>query len=126
MLRTTLPFDPGCEDRHDVDAEVPPAGVEIQVRGQPPNSLIAYHNQYTANNWLKFQTRGRRSNRDGLGTRITLHAGGLTQRQYVRSGAGFRVAFWLAICIVSTALFASFAAMDLRVGDWQAKADYER
>ncbi|MEC7725574.1 MAG: CRTAC1 family protein [Planctomycetota bacterium] len=54
-----------------------------------PNSLIAYHNQYTANNWLKFQTRGRRSNRDGLGTRITLHAGGVTQRQYVRSGAGF-------------------------------------
>lgn len=54
-----------------------------------PNSLVAYHNQYTANNWLKFQTQGRRSNRDGLGTRITLHAGGTTQRQYVRSGAGF-------------------------------------
>jgi len=54
-----------------------------------PNGVIAYHNQYAGNNWLKFKTQGRRSNRDGLGTRITLHAGGLTQRQYVRSGAGF-------------------------------------
>ena len=49
-------------------------------------------------------------------------------RALTHSGLGFRVAFWLAICIVSTALFASFATMDLRIGEWhQIKAEsYER
>lgn len=36
-------------------------------------------------------------------------------------GAGYRAAFWLALCIIGTGLFATFAAMDLRVGDWKKK-----
>ena len=55
-----------------------------------PNGISLFHNlNPPVNNWLKIKTEGRRSNRDGLGTRVTLTAGGTTQRQYVRSGAGF-------------------------------------
>lgn len=40
-------------------------------------------------------------------------------------GAGYRTAFWLALCIIGTGLFATFAAMDLRVGDWKKKYEEE-
>jgi enediyne biosynthesis protein E4 len=36
-------------------------------------------NRRDENNWVMFKTRGRTSNRDGIGSRITLRAGGLTQ-----------------------------------------------
>lgn len=54
-----------------------------------PNGVSAYHNQNPPKNWLKIKTEGRKSNRDGFGTRVTLHSGNNVQRQYVRSGAGF-------------------------------------
>ena len=55
-----------------------------------PNGAAIFRNVNSSEaSWLKFKTEGRRSNRDGLGTRVTLHAGGMVQRQYVRSGAGF-------------------------------------
>lgn len=54
-----------------------------------PNGLILYRNTCPPKNWLKFRTQGRRSNRDGIGTLIEVHAGPLVQRQYVRSGCGF-------------------------------------
>ena len=55
-----------------------------------PNGAAIFQNGNSSEaSWLKFKTEGRRSNRDGLGTRVTLHAGGMVQRQYVRSGAGF-------------------------------------
>jgi cytochrome b-561 len=38
---------------------------------------------------------------------------------YNKIGGAYRVAFWLAICMMSTALFSTYAAMDLRVGSWQ-------
>ena len=43
---------------------------------------------------------------------------------YGEIGAGFRVAFWLAIAIIVTALFATFAAMDLKIGVWQHPTDH--
>ena len=54
-----------------------------------PNGVIGYRNVQPPKSWLKLRTEGRRSNRDGIGTRVTLHTPGLTQRQYVRSGAGY-------------------------------------
>ena len=42
-----------------------------------PNGAAIFQNlNSTDDGWLKFKTEGRRSNRDGLGTRVTLHAGG--------------------------------------------------
>jgi len=54
-----------------------------------PNGLAVHRNLTPPKNWLKFRTEGRRSNRDGIGTRVTVHTITLTQRQYVRSGSGF-------------------------------------
>lgn len=56
---------------------------------QAPNGLILYRNECPPKNWLKFRTRGRLSNRDGIGTRIEVHTGSMVQCQYVRSGCGF-------------------------------------
>ncbi len=54
-----------------------------------PNGAVLYQNISSGKNWLKLRTEGRRSNRDGFGTRVTVVGAGITQRQYVRSGAGF-------------------------------------
>jgi hypothetical protein len=54
-----------------------------------PNGVVAYQNAGGGKNWLKLRTEGRRSNRDGFGARVTVVGAGITQRQYVRSGAGF-------------------------------------
>jgi hypothetical protein len=39
--------------------------------------------------WLAVRTRGTTSNRDGLGTRVTVEAGGVRQRGWVRSGSSY-------------------------------------
>ena len=54
-----------------------------------PQGVSVHHNQVPGGNWIKFRTRGVTSNRDGIGARIEVDAGGLNQRQWVRSGVGF-------------------------------------
>jgi enediyne biosynthesis protein E4 len=39
--------------------------------------------------WLQVETRGTKSNRDGLGAEVTVTAGGRRQRQWVRSGSSY-------------------------------------
>ena len=39
-------------------------------------------------NWLRVQTVGARSNRDGVGARIEIHAGGLHQIREIKTGSG--------------------------------------
>jgi hypothetical protein len=39
--------------------------------------------------WIRFRLVGTRSNRSGIGSQITVRAGGRTQRQWVKSGASF-------------------------------------
>ncbi len=41
------------------------------------------------NNWLMVKTIGTESNRDGIGARIEVHSGGLTQSTEIRSGASY-------------------------------------
>jgi len=41
------------------------------------------------NRWIRFKLVGKRSNRNGIGALITVRAGGLAQRQWVKSGASF-------------------------------------
>jgi hypothetical protein len=40
-------------------------------------------------NWIEFKTVGRQSNRDGIGARVTVVAGGLRQIDEVRSGGSY-------------------------------------
>jgi hypothetical protein len=42
-----------------------------------------------ASHWLAIRARGARSNRDGIGTRVTVEAGGLRQQGWVRSGSSY-------------------------------------
>jgi hypothetical protein len=53
----------------------------------PPSLLV---NQVrTANHWVAFRTIGAKSNRDGIGARIRVRAGGRTFIDEVRSGSSF-------------------------------------
>ncbi|MGK0302975.1 MAG: hypothetical protein ACI89X_003862 [Planctomycetota bacterium] len=56
---------------------------------QAPSGLSLHRNTAATGNWLKFRIRGTVGNRDGLGARVELQAGGMTQRQWRRSGVGF-------------------------------------
>ncbi len=40
-------------------------------------------------NWMRFKLVGKRSNRDGIGARVTLRAGGKTLFRTVEAGSGF-------------------------------------
>ena len=67
---------------------------------QPP---IVYHNvSQAAGNWIELKLIGRKSNRDGIGARVEVQAGGLTQIREVDGGNGYagestrRVHFGLA------------------------------
>jgi hypothetical protein len=43
----------------------------------------------SANHWISFRTLGTKSNRDGIGTRVTLSAGGRLRVDEVRSGSSY-------------------------------------
>jgi hypothetical protein len=43
----------------------------------------------TQPHWLAIRTRGTKSNRDGIGTRVTIRVAGRTQRAWVRSGSSY-------------------------------------
>ncbi len=48
-----------------------------------------YKNQGNQNHWLTIQLKGTKSNRDGIGARITLRSGGKTQIRDVIAGSSF-------------------------------------
>src|ERR1700730_11376859 len=59
----------------------------ISNMNAPPSLLV---NQVrTANHWVAFRTIGTKSNRDGIGARIRVRAGGRTFIDEVRSGSSF-------------------------------------
>src|SRR5439155_7488007 len=41
------------------------------------------------NHWLAVRARGVKSNRSGIGTRVTVEAGGLRQQGWIRSGSSY-------------------------------------
>jgi hypothetical protein len=47
------------------------------------------HNRSEPHNWLQVKLVGTRSNRDAIGARITLTAGGITQTREVYAGSGY-------------------------------------
>ena len=69
----------------DLDMYVPIGGAYIG--DQWPNRL--YRNEGNANNWLVIKTVGTQSNRDGIGAKVTVRAGSLSQYAEVNGGCGF-------------------------------------
>ena len=52
-------------------------------------NLLLRNDTHNDNHWIKVRLEGRRSNRDGVGTRVLLASGGHTQAQEVICGGGF-------------------------------------
>lgn len=63
----------------------------VMVTSQPPVSNsgqpVLFHNLGGGNRWIKVQALGTISNRDGVGARITVRSGGLTQLQEIYAGS---------------------------------------
>ena len=62
--------------------------IEILVNNShdPPSLLKNYGDH---GNWILLALTGTKSNRDGIGARVTVHADGHSQMQEVRSGGGY-------------------------------------
>jgi hypothetical protein len=54
-----------------------------------PHCTLLRNDGGNANHWLSIRTVGTRGNRDGIGARIRVSAGGLTQVKEVRSTYGY-------------------------------------
>jgi hypothetical protein len=48
------------------------------------------NDNYTKNHWLMIKTVGTKSNRDGIGTRLTLTANGFTQIREIKAGSSYQ------------------------------------
>jgi tetratricopeptide (TPR) repeat protein len=54
-----------------------------------PQIRVLYNSMKTIGASISFHLRGRKSNRDAIGTAITLETPGLTQTKYLQAGSGF-------------------------------------
>jgi hypothetical protein len=59
----------------------------ITQNGRP--AVLLRNDQAVGNHWLRLQLVGTRSNRDGIGARLELTAGGVTQRRQVNPSRGY-------------------------------------
>ena len=64
--------------------------VILNSRGEP---TILRNDSSKTNHWLQIQLRGTKSNRDGIGARVTVTAGDLTQIDEVHSGRSYQSDF---------------------------------
>src|SRR6185436_7851633 len=63
-------------------------GLEIVVNNMNDTPSLLKNNG-ERKNWIEFKTVGRQSNRNGIGARVTVAAGGLKQMDEVRSGGSY-------------------------------------
>jgi hypothetical protein len=72
----------GDGDLDLVVSAIDDAPLLLENRGRGPGGA-------PLNGWVAFRTRGTRSNRDGIGARVRLTAGGRVQERYIRSASGY-------------------------------------
>jgi enediyne biosynthesis protein E4 len=70
----------------DYDADGDPDFMVSVNRGKP---LLLRNDGANRSHWLQVRLRGTHGNRDGLGSRLRITAGGLTQTCWVRGGSSF-------------------------------------
>jgi hypothetical protein len=63
--------------------------VDVFVPRYQATGFLFKNNVTNGNHWLRIRTQGTQSNRDGIGARVYVTAGGITQQQIVRTGVGF-------------------------------------
>jgi hypothetical protein len=63
--------------------------LDLKLHGSDSPQLHVFMNRIGGkNNWVEFTLQGTTSNRDGIGARVTLKAGGVTQMRDVRGSSG--------------------------------------
>ncbi len=63
--------------------------LDILVNNQNGPAQLFHNEIHNGNHWIRFKTVGVRSNRDGIGTKITIMAGGVRQTAFVHSGSSY-------------------------------------
>jgi hypothetical protein len=63
--------------------------IDILINNQNDPPTLLYNESENPNHWISVRTVGTKSNRDGIGARVTLFAGGRRQMQEVRSGGSY-------------------------------------
>jgi len=64
--------------------------IDVVIQNSRRGPTILSNESQTANHWLQIRLRGVSSNRDGVGARVTVVAGDLTQVDEVHSGRGYQ------------------------------------
>jgi len=67
--------------------------LDVVILNSRREPTILRNDSSRTNNWLQVQLRGTRSNRDGIGARVTVVAGDLTQIDEVHSGRSYQSDF---------------------------------
>ena len=70
----------------DFDNDGDPDFLVTACYGRP---MLLRNDGGSRNHWLKVQLEGVKSNREGLGSRVDVEAGGRRQRGWVRSGSSY-------------------------------------
>jgi hypothetical protein len=70
----------------DYDAD---GDLDLLVSVHNGRAMLLRNDTRAGNHWLAVRARGVKSNRSGIGTRVTVEAGGLRQRGWIRSGSSY-------------------------------------
>lgn len=70
----------------DIDGD---GDLDLGVVDNGGRFLLLRNDGGNAHRWIRFQTQGTRSNRNGMGALVRVTVGGVTQSQYVHSGGSF-------------------------------------
>ncbi len=87
-------LDPVYSSRGAVFGDLDNDGdIDIVVLNSREKPTIIRNDQRSGNHWVQITLRGVQSNRDGVGAKIKIVAGGLTQVDEVHSGRGYQ-SYW--------------------------------
>jgi hypothetical protein len=67
--------------------------IDVVILNSRRPAVVLRNESLTGNHWLQIQLRGVRTNRDGVGARVKVVAGNLTQIDEVHSGRGYQSHF---------------------------------